>query len=96
VKEIGIRKVLGASVQSIMLLFVKEFAGVMLVAAVVACPLAYLLMNKWLNNYASRIDITATPFVVCAGLIGIVILLLIGLQTVKTALRKPVAALRTE
>jgi putative ABC transport system permease protein len=68
----------------------------MLVAAVVACPLAYLLMNKWLNNYASRIDITATPFVVCVLLIAVVTLLLIILQTVKAAVSKPVKSLRTE
>ncbi len=96
IKEIGIRKVLGASVKNILLLFVKEFAVIMLVAGLVACPVAYWLMNNWLDNYADKIRLTALPFIACLVMIAAVTLLLIGLQTMKAALRKPVSALRTE
>ena len=69
---------------------------VVLVAAVVACPLSYIMMTGWLNNYASRIDITAIPFVLCVLVIAVATLLLIGLQTAKTAVSNPVKSLRTE
>jgi ABC-type antimicrobial peptide transport system permease subunit len=62
VKEIGIRKTLGAPVQSIILLFVREFVEIMILAAAVACPVAWFLMNGWLNNYADRISISPAPF----------------------------------
>ena len=96
VKEIGIRKVLGASVSGIMLLFVKEFLFIILVAAAVASPLAYFIMNNWLNNYASHISISPQPFVLSIILLAVVTLLLIGLQTLKAALANPVKSLRTE
>jgi putative ABC transport system permease protein len=63
-KEIGIRKVLGSSVAGIMLLFIKEFLLVIFIAGGVACPLACLIMNKWLLAYAYRINITAEPFII--------------------------------
>ncbi len=96
IKEIGIRKVLGASVSGIMLLFVKEFVLIILIAAVIAFPVAYLVMNNWLNNYASHISISPQPFILSIILLGVATLLLIGLQTLKTALANPVKSLRTE
>jgi ABC-type antimicrobial peptide transport system permease subunit len=57
-REIGIRKVLGSSVASIIGLFVKEFLGIIFLAAIIACPLAYMLIDKWLSSYAYRIKIT--------------------------------------
>jgi putative ABC transport system permease protein len=96
VKEIGIRKVLGASVPGIMLLFVKEFIFIILIAAFIACPVAYVLMNNWLNNYASHINISLQPFAFAIILLGAVTLLLIGLQTLKAAVTNPVKSLRTE
>ncbi len=95
-KEIGIRKVLGSSVAAIISLFIKEFAGVILIGGLVACPLAYLILHQWLQNYAYRIDITATPFVVSILCLGAVTALLISLQTVKAAVANPVKSLRTE
>lgn len=95
-KEIGIRKVLGSSIQGIVLLFIKDFLPVMLISAVVACPLAWLLMKQWLSDYAYRIDITATPFVVTIALLGIVTTVLIFLQTIRAALSNPVKSIRTE
>jgi len=96
VKEIGIRKVLGASIQSILLLFVKEFAGILLVAGAVACPVAYWLMNNWLNNYASHIALSAALMMAAVGLLAAVTILLICLHAAKTAIANPVKSLRAE
>ncbi|MFT3824387.1 MAG: ABC transporter permease [Chitinophagaceae bacterium] len=96
VKEIGIRKVLGASFTSIILLFVKEFTVVMGIAALIACPVAYLLMHNWLNNYVSRIDITALPFICSVLALSVLTVILITVQTSKTANNKPVKSLRAE
>ena len=95
-KEIGIRKVLGSSVAGIISLFIKEFLWVIIIAGFVACPLAYLLMNNWLQSYAYRINITATPFIISIILLGIITALLICLQTIKAAIANPVKSLRSE
>ena len=96
VKEISVRKVLGASVPNITLLFVKDFMLVVLIAALVACPVAYYIMQGWLNNYASRITITATPFLWPVVALGSVTLGLIALQTLKAAMANPMKNLRSE
>jgi putative ABC transport system permease protein len=96
VKEIGIRKVLGASVSNIMLLFVKEFVIIILAAAVIACPVAWWVMNNWLNNYAYHITISLLPFVWSIIILAVITLLLIGFQTIKAAIENPVKSLRTE
>ena len=88
-KEIGIRKVLGSSVAGIISLFMKEFLLVILIAGVVACPLAYLIMNKWLQSYAYRINITAGPFIISIGCLGLITAFLICLQTIKAAIGNP-------
>ena len=95
-KEIGIRKVLGSSVKGIIVLFIKEFLSIILIAGLAACPIAYLLMKNWLSDYAYRVEMTAIPFIVSIGLLGMVTALLIAAQTIKTALANPVKALRTE
>jgi putative ABC transport system permease protein len=96
VKEVGIRKVLGASLPNIIILFVKEFIWVILLAGLVACPLAYLLLKNWLNNYSYRIDITSAPFVVAIIGLGFITLLLIAVQTLKAAMQSPVNSLKQE
>ena len=96
VKEISIRKVLGASVPTITMLFIKEFMVVVVIAAVIACPVAWYLMTGWLNNYAYRIPLTAPPFLWPVIEVGLVTLLLIGLQTLKAALANPTKNLRSE
>jgi putative ABC transport system permease protein len=95
-KEIGIRKVLGSSVKDIILLFMKDFLGVVVIAGVIACPLAYWMMNSWLNNYVYKIALTAMPFSIAVVALLIVTAILIVLQTVKAALANPVNSLRTE
>ena len=95
-KEIGIRKVLGSSVPGIILLFIKEFLLVILISGVVACPLTWLIMNKWLRAYVYRINITAEPFIISIACLFFITALLICLQTVKAAIANPVKSLRTE
>jgi putative ABC transport system permease protein len=95
-KEIGIRKVLGASVVDIVSLFNKEILPLVLVAGLVACPAAWLLMNGWLNDYAYRIPLTAKPFVVSIFGLAFITAILITIQTIKAGTENPVKSLRTE
>ena len=95
-KEIGIRKVLGASVTGIIGLISKDFLKLVLIAFVIASPLAWYFMNKWLQDFAYRISITGWMFAI-AGIIAILIALVtVSMQAVKAALSNPVKALRTE
>lgn len=95
-KEIGIRKVIGSSASGIVQLFVKDFLWVMMAAVLVTCPLVYLVMQKWLNGYAYRVELNAWPFITGIAILGSITILLIGLQTIRTALMNPVKSLRTE
>lgn len=96
VKEIGVRKVLGASVGTIMLMLSKDFLNLVLIAAVVATPIAWLFMNKWLQDFAYRININWQVFVLSALVAMLIALATICLQVVKAAVANPVASLRTE
>lgn len=95
-KEIGIRKVLGSSVAGITGLFLKDFLGVIVIACFVACPLAYLIMQKWLDDYAYKINISISPFVFSIALLTIITMVLIVLQTIKAAFANPIKSLRNE
>lgn len=95
-KEIGIRKVLGSPVYTIILLFAKDILPVTLAGGLLACPLSYLLMHDWLGNYAYRIDLSLFPFVICIACLVLITGLLILLQTLKTAMMSPVQSLRSE
>jgi ABC-type antimicrobial peptide transport system permease subunit len=95
-KEIGIRKVLGASVASIISLFIKEILPLILIAGLVACPIAWLLMNGWLTDYAYRISLTATPFIISVSGLIFITAFLIVIQTIKAGTAGPVKSLRTE
>jgi putative ABC transport system permease protein len=95
-KEIGIRKVLGASIHSLINLFLKDFLPVVGLAGFIAAPLSFLLMRKWLDDYAYRVDITATPFVITLLLLGSLTAVLIIAQTFRTAMLNPVKSLRSE
>lgn len=95
-KEIGIRKVLGASVVRIIHLFSKEFIMLVLVANIIAWPIAYFVMNKWLQNFAYKINISWWTFLL-AGVTALVIALLtVSYQAIKAATSNPVEALRYE
>jgi putative ABC transport system permease protein len=95
-KEIGIRKVLGASVQSIVALLSKEFLLLVLIAIVIATPLAWWAMNKWLQDFAYRTPIQWWVFVIAAIIAILIALITISSQAIKAALTNPVKNLRTE
>ena len=96
IKEIGIRKVLGASVPHIVQLLSKDFMKLILVSIIIASPIAYFAMYKWLQDFAYRIDIQWWVFAL-AGLIAVLIALLtVSFQAVKAAVANPVKSLRTE
>ena len=96
IKEIGIRKVLGASVRNIVGLLSKDFLKLVLIAAVIAFPIAWYAMYKWLQDFAYRTDISLWIFLV-AGIIALAIALLtISFQAIKAAIANPVKSLRTE
>ncbi|WP_234736859.1 ABC transporter permease [Tellurirhabdus bombi] len=95
-KEIGIRKVLGASVPHIIGLFLREFVSVIIVANLIAWPLAYWLLNNWLSRFAYRQEISWQPFALVAVVLVLLTAGLVSLQTIKTALLNPVKSLKTE
>jgi len=96
IKEVGIRKVLGASTASIVYVFSKEFVILIAIAFVIATPIAWYYMHQWLQNYAYRIDISWLLFLI-GGLAAIVIALVsISFQAIKAARANPVKSLRTE
>ncbi|MFN8346332.1 MAG: ABC transporter permease [Spirosomataceae bacterium] len=95
-KEVGIRKVLGASGLGLVLLFLKEFLAVIGVAALISSPSVLLTMNQWLQNYAYRIEVGWLTFAGVVVLFGLLVTILVGFQTLKTALMNPIQSLRSE
>ncbi|MFY0600189.1 MAG: ABC transporter permease [Cyclobacteriaceae bacterium] len=95
-KEVSIRKVLGASIAQIMTALSKEFVILVLISVAVGFPVAYLLMEDWLQNYAYRIDLGFLPFLLAAGISITIALLTISLQTFKSATSNPVDMLKDE
>lgn len=95
-KEVGIRKVLGASVSNIVYLFSKEFLLLILVAFFIAGPVAYYIMHKWLQDYTYRISIT--PWIFLAAVAGSILVawVTVGHRAIKAAVANPVKSLRTE
>ena len=95
-KEIGVRKVLGASVPNVVALLSKDFLKLTLVASIIAFPVAWYFMNKWLEDFAYRINISWTVFIIAALCTLLVALLTVGFQAIKAAISNPVKSLRTE
>jgi len=96
IKEVGIRKVLGATSANIVYLFSKEFIILIAIAFAIATPLAWYYMHRWLQGYAYRINISWWLFA-AGGLIAIIIALAtISLQAIKAAFANPVKSLRME
>jgi putative ABC transport system permease protein len=96
IKEVGIRKVLGATTGSIVYLFSKEFIMLIAIAFAIATPIAWYYMNQWLQGYAYRIDVSWLIFL-AGGFAAIVIALAtISFQAIKAAVANPVKSLRTE
>jgi putative ABC transport system permease protein len=95
-KEIGIRKVLGASVASITTLLSKDFLKLVLIAIIIASPIAYYFMDKWLADFAYKINIDWWIFALAGFLAVLIAFLTVGYQSVKAALMNPVKSLKTE
>ena len=95
-KEIGVRKVLGASALSIVVLLTKGFLKLVGIAFIVAVPVAYFAMNRWLEDFAYRIEIGPGVFLLAGGLAFLIALLTVSYQSIKAALADPVKSLRYE
>ncbi|MGH7456580.1 MAG: ABC transporter permease, partial [bacterium] len=95
-KEIGIRKVLGATTPNLVMLLSKDFLLLLSLANLVALPLAGLIIKKWLENYAFRINLGWDIFVIPAVIVAAIALITVSTQAIKAALANPVEALRYE
>ncbi len=96
IKEIGVRKVLGASVQEIVLLMGKDFLKLVLIAGLVAAPIAFWLAQRWLSGFAYRMDMTVFPFVLVILLAVLVAFLTVSSRAIRAARVNPVESLRSE
>lgn len=95
-KEIGIRKVVGASVTSITYILTKDFLKLVLISFVISSPIAWWIMKQWLENYPYRIDLSIWFFVGAGAIALLIVLLTIGSRTISAARANPVKSLRTE
>ena len=95
-KEIGIRKALGSSSQQVVLLLSKGFVVLVLIANILAWPLAWLIMNRWLQNFPYRIEINPVLFVVAGLGVVVIAFLSVGIQTMRAANINPAKTLRSE
>ena len=96
IKEVGIRKVLGASLTDIVVLFSKEFVVLIAIAFLVAAPVAYYIMHNWLQTFAYQINIGANIFIIAILSSFIIAAVTIAYQAIKAAMANPVKNLRTE
>lgn len=95
-KEVGIRKVLGASVANVVVLFLHEYAWIVVASNLIAWPLIYLVISDWLADYAYHTSLTLSPFIGVGLGIAVLTALVVSLQVVKAALMNPVKSLRSE
>jgi ABC-type lipoprotein release transport system permease subunit len=95
-REIAVRKVLGADAKNIVLLFIRDYAPLIVIANIIAWPLAYLTTDHWLQNYVYRVQQDIIPYLTVAVVISISTFAFISAQCYKTAISNPVKNLRTE
>jgi ABC-type antimicrobial peptide transport system permease subunit len=96
VKEIGIRKILGASARSLFALLSSEFLILVIISLIIASPIAWYTMNKWLQGFAYHTQIQWWLFALSGGLIVLIALATISFQAIKVALINPIKSLRSE
>jgi putative ABC transport system permease protein len=95
-KEIGIRKVLGATITNITLLLANGFIKLVFIAILIATPLTYYLVNNWLQGYAYRIVISIWVFILAGALVIVIAFITTSFLTIKAAIANPVKSLRSE
>ncbi len=95
-KEVGIRKILGASTANIMMLLSKEFTWLVIIASLIASPIAWYIMNNWLQEFAYRIPIGIGIFFIAASIAMLIALITVGFQTARAAFTNPIKSLRHE
>jgi len=95
-KEVGVRKVLGASVQNIVYLFSRDFVVLIILAFIIAIPITWYGMEGWLADFAYKIDLSPTYFIIGISVTLFIALLTIGYQSIKAAIANPVNSLRSE
>ncbi|MGC1471331.1 MAG: ABC transporter permease [Psychroserpens sp.] len=95
-KEIGIRKVIGATTTNILVLLSKDFVKTVLISVVISIPITYLLITNWLQNFAFKIDLNIWMFVIPIALVFALVIVSVGINTLKTAFANPIKSLRTE
>ena len=95
-KEIGIRKTLGADVKTILAMFTNDFSKLVLIANIIAWPVAYYFMNKWLQSFAYRINLNWWIFVLAGGIALVIALVTVSIHAIKAATANPVESLRYE
>jgi len=95
-KEIGVRKIVGASVSAITILLTRDFLKLVIIAFVIATPIAWYTLSKWLQNYAYCIDLNIWIFLAAGGIAVFIAMVTIASRTIKAAISNPVESLRTE
>lgn len=95
-KEVGIRKVLGATTKGVVLLLSKDFVKLVIISLLIASPFAWFFMNKWLQDFAYRINISVWIFIVAGATTILIALLTVSFQAIKAAMANPVKSLRSE
>ncbi len=95
-KEIGVRKVIGASVNNITLMLTKDFLVLVLIAVLIALPLSWYFMSQWLNGFAYRITLGPDIFLISSFTVALITLITVSFQSIKAALANPVKSLRSE
>ncbi|HVY75354.1 MAG TPA: ABC transporter permease [Puia sp.] len=95
-KEIGVRKVLGASVSGIVALLSKDFLRLVLIAFLIASPIAWIIMHHWLQSYSYRVNISFQVFIITGCLSALIAFITVSFHAIKAALANPVSSLRTE
>jgi putative ABC transport system permease protein len=95
-KEIGIRKILGASVFGITAMLSRDFIKLIIIAALIASPIAWLLMNQWLQDFVYRVKVSWWIFFTALGTALIIAMITISFQSIRAAIANPVKSLRTE
>ena len=96
IREIGIRKVLGASIVQLIAMLSKDFIKLVIIATVIAIPVAWWMMNTWLNDFAYRTKMYWWVFLIAGSMALLIALCTVGLKAMKAAIANPVKSLRTE